>query len=151
MDTNQIDAACLQSLCELEAVWADMETCHGEYLGDSFWNISQAILAGRRSEKIVSLKVTQISALNEMCHQQKIELVALDLKLQAYISDNHALNKEQAASVSLKTYQNVLTQLATARDVAQRVEAESQTLLDRVHVLEGIISKMPADSPPEAN
>lgn len=148
MDTNQIDAACLQSLCELESIWADMETVHNEYLGDSFWNVSQAIMAGRRFEKNSLIKTEQISALNQVLNQQKQELLKSDADLYDANFKIADLSNKINLLITPDALAIVQKAVGVANDALSFVERENAVQAERIIQLESMISKMPVDTPP---
>jgi len=148
MDTNHIDAACLQSLCELESIWADMETMHGEYLGDSFWNVAQAIMAGRRWKIVSILKAEQISALTQMCGQQKDEISTFESDLADKCMQISSLTNQINLLITPKQLAVVQKALSVANDAIAFVERANAVQAERIHQLEAMISKIPVDTPP---
>lgn len=151
MDTNYIDANCLQSLCELESVWADMETMHGEYLGDSFWNISQAILAGRRFEKMNALKAEQIAelriktnALNSIIDTCKSDLADKCITITKLCEEIDPLITPEALAVVQKA-------VGVTNNTLKVVEGINAEQAERIIQLTAMISKKPENYSPGPN
>ena len=136
MDTRDIDANCLTALCELESIYKDLEQIHNECLSDSFWNVTTAILTGRRSQKTLERFICANIDLHADIQARIAEKAIRDSMLIEIKEHNVKLIARLQNSVPQDTYYPALAQHSKLCETKEKIAGELKVKETRIHKLD---------------